>query len=161
MRKNTFPNIGLRNIKTGLSVFICMILFQIFKRNDPFYACIAAVICMKDTVENSRLIGINRLIGTFLGGLLGILAIYITSLLNISSFFSPIVTSLGIILTIYICTLLKKPGAVTIACIVYIGIMINHTGSNSYYYAVNRIFDTSIGVIIAIFINKYIKPPIK
>ena len=100
MRKNTFPNIGLRNIKTGLSVFICMILFQIFKRNDPFYACIAAVICMKDTVENSRLIGINRLIGTFLGGLLGILAIYITSLLNISSFFSPIVTSLGIILTI-------------------------------------------------------------
>ena len=141
MRNYNIPKIGMRNIKTAISVFICIALFNLFKRDNAFYACIAAVICMKDTYENSLSIGINRLLGTFLGGLLGIITIYLLSFLpNIST---P-------------CTLLKKPAAVTIACIVFISIMINYPGIASYFYAINRTFDTAIGIIIAILINKYI-----
>ena len=75
MRNYNIPKIGMRNIKTAFSVFICIALFNLFKRDNAFYACIAAVICMKDTYENSLSIGINRLLGTFLGGLLGIITI--------------------------------------------------------------------------------------
>ncbi|MGL4771994.1 MAG: aromatic acid exporter family protein, partial [Clostridium sp.] len=61
--KLTFHKVGLRNIKTALAVFVCMFLFSIFNNDNPFYACIAAVICMGDTVENSLIMGKNRIIG--------------------------------------------------------------------------------------------------
>lgn len=156
MRNYNIPKIGMRNIKTAISVFICIALFNLFKRDNAFYACIAAVICMKDTYENSLSIGINRLLGTFLGGLLGIITIYLLSFLPNISTPNALITAFGTIIVIHTCTLLKKPAAVTIACIVFISIMINYPGIASYFYAINRTFDTAIGIIIAILINKYI-----
>ena len=49
--------VGLRNIKTALAVTVCMIIFQFLGRENAFYACIAAVICMKDTVSSSFTMG--------------------------------------------------------------------------------------------------------
>lgn len=152
----SIPKIGMRNIKTAISVFLCISLFNLFKRDNAFYACIAAVICMKDTYENSLSIGINRLLGTFLGGLFGIVTIYLLSFLPNISMPNALITASGTIVVIHTCTLLKKPASVTIACIVFISIMINYAGIDSYFYAINRIFDTAIGVIVAILINKYI-----
>ena len=38
--------------------------------------------------------------------------------------------------------------------------MINYaTQVDSYSYAINRSIDTAIGILIAIFINKYLNPP--
>ncbi|MGG7179093.1 FUSC family protein [Clostridium paraputrificum] len=159
MNKIELPKIGLRNIKTALAVFICMILFQLSGGKNPFYACIAAVICMKDTVESTFTMGKNRLIGTLLGGLLGVIAIYLIGLIPILHAANPLLTAIGIVLAIYCCNLINKPGAVTICCIVFIGIMINYDGPTSYSYAIGRSIDTSIGIIIAILINKYINPP--
>lgn len=155
MKNLNLPKLGLRNLKTALSVFICMVLFSIFNR-DPFFACISAVICLKDTVENSLIMGKDRLLGTLIGGAFGIFFIYTLSLLPKLHHPNGFITALGIIAIIYICTLINKPGSVSISCIVFIGIMINYTGAESYYYAINRSLDTAIGVIIAVGINKYI-----
>ena len=159
MRKLELPKIGLRNLKTALAVFICMVTFQLFGKDDSFYACIAAVICMKDTVESSFTIGKNRLIGTIIGGVLGVIAIFLINSMPNFQIMKTIFTTLGVILAIYCCNLINKPGAVTICCIVFIGIMINHDDAASYNYAIGRSIDTSVGIIIAILINKYINPP--
>lgn len=152
----SIPKIGMRNIKTALAVFLCISFFNLLERDNAFYACIAAVICMKDTYENSLSIGISRLLGTFLGGLLGIITIYLLSFLPNVSSFNALITALGTILVIHMCTILKKPASVTISCIVFISIMLNYVGIDSYFYAINRTIDTAIGVIVAILINKYI-----
>lgn len=151
--------IGLRNIKTALAVAICMVIFQVIGRENAFYACIAAVICMKDTVSSSFTMGKNRLIGTIIGGLFGICVIYIMIRLPFLYDYNAFVTGFGIVAVIYVCNLFYKPGAVTIACIVFIGIMINYSGPQSYAYAVGRSIDTAIGIIVAILINKYFNPP--
>lgn len=161
MKKLYLPKIGLRNLKTGLAVFTCMTLFQILDRESAFFACIAAVICMKDTIESSYSIGKNRLIGTFIGGLIGIFLVLIIDYSPMTDTFRPLITTLGIILSIYIFTIWKRPSAVIISCIVISGIMCGYSGNDSITYAVKRMFDTSIGVIIAILINKYITPPKK
>lgn len=67
-------------------------------------------------------------------------------------------TGIGVSLSIYICTFLKKPESVIVSCIVIIGIMINYA-SHSYTYAINRSIDTALGIVIAILVNKYINPP--
>ena len=159
MKNFKLPKIGLRNLKTALAVSLCMITFKAFHRTDSFYACIACVVCMKDTVYNSFHMGKNRLIGTFLGGLLGILFIYLSTLIPLLFNITSLITGLGIIIAIYVCTLLNKPASVTICCIVFISIIVNHPGKASYSYAICRCIDTAIGIIIAVFINKFIHPP--
>lgn len=161
MNRFEFPKVGYRNLKTALAVFICMVLFELSGDKNPFYACIAAVICMKDTVESTFSMGKNRLIGTLLGGLIGVLFIFIVDNILFLQSINSLVTAVGVIGAIYLCNIIKKPGAVTICCIVFIGIMINYDGPASYSYAIGRSIDTSIGIIIAIFINKYINPPVE
>lgn len=161
MEKLGLPKVGLRNLKTGLAVFLCMTSFQIFDRGSAFFACIAAVVCMKDTIEGSYTIGRNRLLGTFIGGIIGISLVSLIEYTPITDGFKPLITSLGIILSIYIFTLWQRPAAVIISCIVILGIMCGYSSDESITYAVKRMLDTSIGVIIAILINKYITPPKK
>ena len=43
----------------------------------PFYPAIAAVLCMQPYVSNSVRVALNRTVGTFIGGLFGMLALVI------------------------------------------------------------------------------------
>ena len=76
---------GMRNIKTAVAVVICFLLFLPFwsqaspagegMQIGPFYACITAVICMQSSVEQSVRQGVSRVIGTLMGGALGLLVL--------------------------------------------------------------------------------------
>lgn len=155
MKGFTLPKIGARNLKTALAVTLCIVIFELIGRPYPFYACIAAVICMKDTVESSLSIGKNRMIGTITGACVGIILTFLARSFNLTDFQGTI-TGIGIILTIYILNIFKKNGSVVIACIVCIAIITNLHGRTPYSYAINRVIDTFIGIIIAILINNYI-----
>ena len=63
------PKVGLRTFKSGLAVFLCLLLIP----NEPFFACLTAVICLGDTVTNSVRTGINRGVGTIIGAFSGLL----------------------------------------------------------------------------------------
>lgn len=141
--------IGSRNLKTALSVFICLGIFQLIDRPYPFYACIATVICMQKTVQNSFVVGKNRMIGTVIGGLIG----YILSVALGNSAF---VCGLGIVLVIFFCNLFKQNDSVVISCIVFLAIMTNLKGVTPHIYAINRVIDTFIGIIVSILINRFI-----
>lgn len=153
------PKIGMRNIKTSVSVFLCLLFFEIVNRDNSFYACIAAVICMQPTLENTYSKGLSRIIGTIIGGLLG------AAFLIISEFYFfekalIILIPIGISILIEICVYFKQKEAVSISCIVFLGIMILHRVSGDYFwYTINRIIDTSIGIIIALAVNKFLKIP--
>lgn len=142
--------IGARNLKTAISVFICIIICDILKQPYPFYACIAAVICTQNSVENSFITGKNRVIGTIVGGIVG----YLLSVLFGNT---PAICALGIVLVIYICNLLDKKGSVVISCIVLIAIMVNLKDVTAFEYAVLRVIDTIIGIIVSILVNKYVR----
>lgn len=104
--------------------------------------------------------GLNRTIGTIIGGAVGIIMIYLSSIFPFLNLITPILTGVGISVSIYLCTIIKKPEAVIVSCIVLVAIMINSASqANAYIYAINRSFDTIIGIIIAVLINKHINPP--
>lgn len=151
--------IGMRNTKTAVSVFICLLIFEIVNRENSFYACIAAVICMQATVDNSLKSGISRIVGTVIGGFLGVVLFAIGETYMIEQLFI-ILIPIGIIILIETCVSLGKKGSVSICCVVYLSIMINHRYEGDYFwYAVNRVLDTSIGIIVAVIINRYLNIP--
>lgn len=64
--------IGMRNIKTAIAVFICVVIYQIFDFKYPFFAVTAAVLSMESSIINSLKVGKNRLMGTAVGALIGL-----------------------------------------------------------------------------------------
>ncbi|AYF53660.1 FUSC family protein [Clostridium botulinum C] len=143
--------IGMRNLKTSIAVVLCVIIIRILHIDSPFYACIAAVICMQTWVSDSFIVGKNRMIGTFIGALIGLLLALIKPG-NI------ILIGIGIIGVIYICNLLGKNKSITIGCIVFLAIMVNLTSKTPLIYSTFRLIETFIGIFISVFVNYFVFP---
>lgn len=160
MFSKKLPKIGARNFKTALSILLCIIITNLFKFESPFYACIASVICLSNSCENSIKIGENRMVGTIVGGAFGMLATIILSKYDTELFRTLIICSFTI-LVIYVCNILKRPACVTIACVVLLSNLLLNRDYSNYIYTIIRIVETFIGIIIAVVVNTYILPPTK
>ncbi|AKN33509.1 hypothetical protein Ccar_22840 [Clostridium carboxidivorans P7] len=147
-----FRKIGMRNIKTAISVSICVALAHVFYREYIFYAAIASVIAMQSSVADSFKAGKNRILGTIVGAVIGF----------VCAFISPnniILCGVGIIILIFICNSLGWNKSITISCIVFLAIMLNLNGRSPFMYSINRIIDTFIGITVAVLVNYFILPP--
>lgn len=162
MEKFEFPKIGLRTIKSGIAVFLCLLLLP----SEPFFACLTAVICLQDTVYNSIHMGINRGAGTIIGASFGLLFLFFFRTLEnyipnqyLSKLIIYIIITIGIIFMIYICNILKRPGAINVTCIAFLGVTTTHAYSDPLFYATNRTIETILGIVISILVNRLINPP--
>lgn len=167
MSKASFkmPTIGLRNIKTALGVFLCILLYDLLQRPYVFFACISVVICLTNTMESSYQTGKDRMIGTVIGGMLGLPFLYAKNYaLALVNFFAveAVMISIGIVLVIYLFNMLGNRGAIVNACIVFLSVVINLSDSQQslspLMYSVDRIIDSAVGIIIALVVNKYFFP---
>lgn len=176
------PLPGMRNIKTAVSVLLCLVVYVLFpllaeitnefdgkffelltfivNRQDPMFACIAAVVVMQSTVADSVSSGKSRIYGTALGAAAGLLFLLINlsvpvHLLNI------LLIAIGVVFLIYVCNLLKLQNAVSISVITFLVILISIGQKSPILYAVNRLLDTGIGIVISIFVNRYLNFPFK
>lgn len=176
------PLPGMRNIKTAVSVLLCLVVYVLFpllaeitnefdgkffelltfivNRQDPMFACIAAVVVMQSTVADSVSSGKSRIYGTALGAAAGLLFLLINlsvpvHLLNI------LLIAIGVVFLIYVCNLLKLQNAVSISVITFLVILISIGQKSPILYAVNRLLDTGIGIVISIFVNRYLNFPFR
>ncbi len=148
------PKIGMRNIKTALAAALCALIYYFWGRS-PAFACIGAIFGMGSDLENSKLHGGNRLFGTVIGGLLGM------GLFRVYLIFCPEgghtlllvpLVFIGTVALILLCQIFwvggVQPGGVVLCIILF-----NISEENYISYALNRIFDTGIGVVVALVVN--------
>ncbi|MDR2354822.1 MAG: aromatic acid exporter family protein [Clostridiales Family XIII bacterium] len=156
--------IGMRTVKTALSVLICLTLYRFADslghttNFDAFLACVATVICMQDSVEKSLKSGRNRLAGTGIGALLGMIFLYIDMLLN-NAYLIIAVIAFGVIVLITVCNLLRLSESVVIGCVVFLIIALEQTVDGPFISSVRRLLDTAVGVVVAIAVNRFVKNP--
>ena len=147
---------GLRIIKTFIAVTLAMIISH-YRPGEglPFYSAIAAIICLKSDVEGSRDIGKNRVIGTMLGGICGLIYLLIVPDNVLPSTLEYILISFLSSIIIWVMSMAGKPKAISIMAIVFLSITINHgkEAELPFLFAFNRTFDTMIGVVSAIIVN--------
>ncbi len=173
-------HIGMRNIKTAIAVFISMLVFEGFKlaysalpesggawlgfvsfvlnRGDPTFACVASVVVMQSTVEGSVKLGKSRIWGTTFGGIFGITLLWLDNHFFNRSF-SLLFIFIGIVFLIAFCNYFNRKLSVSIAIITLLIIMISNNNSSPYIYAFNRMFDTSIGVVVSLCVNSFVMNP--
>ncbi|MEG0306615.1 MAG: aromatic acid exporter family protein [Clostridium sp.] len=145
--------VGMRNIKTALAVAVSVVISDIFKLQSPFFVATSALISMETTVKKGIHAGISRVLGTIIGGCLGVIAVLIHPG-NVFLIFT------GIVILITLLNLLNWQDSISIACVVFCVIMITMSSENIVFYAFQRTFDTIVGIIISIFINYIISPPV-
>lgn len=149
--KAKLPKIGLRSVKTAISTTICAVLYILIDRN-PTFACIGAVFGMEGIEQAPWKTGLNRLIGTIIGGFMGMGLFYLQMQIN-GKFFQILLLCVGIILLIYVSQLIGFPGAIQGGAVVFYIVMLNTPPDQYIFYALNRMVDTGVGVFISILIN--------
>ena len=146
------PKIGLRNIKTAISATLCAFLYLFIDRN-PTFACIGAVFGMDNSLPSSWKTGGNRLIGTIIGGFIGMAFFSLSRILPFPNLSCMILLFIGIVLLIYTSQLLHFAGAIQAGSVVFYIVMLNTPEHQYISYALSRILDTGFGVLMSIFIN--------
>ncbi|MDO3408264.1 aromatic acid exporter family protein [Saccharibacillus sp. CPCC 101409] len=145
--------IGMRNIKTALAVFICVLISYALDLEYPFYAAIATIIAMESSITSSYVAGKNRTMGTLVGAAFGGLFAFVAP-------HNALLSAIGIVCVIYVCNLLKWNKSVSIAGIVFLAIMLNlHPGEGAFTYALHRVLDTLLGIGVAVLVNYFVVPP--
>lgn len=143
--------VGMRTIKTGIAVALCVFAGKYLVQN-PMFAGVGCIVSVQDTVKGSVKLGLNRIKGTMIGGLIGYLCVLIKA-------GDPILAGLGSMATIYGCTTLNISSGIVVSSVTFLSIHLGVITSNPANYSIHRVLDTSIGVIIGVLVNYLLVRP--
>lgn len=142
---------GKRNLKTALTVALCMLAGQVGPFSSPFFMALAGIITVQVSTMDSFKMGKARILGTLIGAAVG----FCFALLGVGN---PVLTALGIIVVIHICDKLHWHSSIQIATVVFMAIMVNIGEETAFSYSLSRLLDTTGGVFIALMVNYFILP---
>lgn len=142
--------IGMRTLKTGIAVTLCCILTR-FAVDNMFYCATACVVTMQDTIKTSFKMGSQRVLGTLIGGIVGFLLVLISPA-------DPILCGIGIMIVIKCCETLKLSSLV-VSSVTFFSLYLGYINSGPLVYSVQRVIDTSVGVVMGLIINYIVARP--
>ena len=124
------PGVGMRNVKTALAAAFCALAYY-FVGRSPAFACIGAIFGMGSDMEDSRKNGGNRLFGTLIGGLLGMLLFRIYLIFKPDGAYTlwlvPL-TFIGTVILIVLCQMVwvggVQPGGVVLCILAVVPLML-------------------------------------
>ena len=150
-------HVGWRTIKTAVTAALVAIVYCLLERN-PAFSCIGVIFGLGYDMEDSVKNGGNRLFGTLIGGLLSIVVFWLYLLAfpqGGHTIYLAVLLGFAIVALILLCQRFwpggVQPGGVVL-CIVLFSTPVDTYVS----YALNRIFDTAVGVIAALLVNYFL-----
>jgi uncharacterized membrane protein YgaE (UPF0421/DUF939 family) len=142
-----------------------MLISCLLRRPDGFFASIASVVCMRQTYNKTFNMGLQRLIGTMAGGAMGYFALIFLQSIHkeIREHIEIVFAPLCVLFLLYLFNITNKQNCASIGCIVLLSIIVSHNKIDSNIidtirYVVYRTIDTSIGVIVAVLVDRLIRP---
>ena len=152
LKKWSRLRIGPRTLKTALAVTLSIIMVSFYgsSTSNLIFATIGALSAMGATFKESMASCISQIAGVLFGVLAGVLllSLHMPALLA---------SGIGVIVVITFYNLLRLKISPTLACIVVVTIC-NLTSTTPFVYAMERIWDTAIGLLIGMLINLFIFP---
>ena len=142
---------GMRTIKTALVVAIVLFASMLLDLKFPYYAAIAAIICTQNTIHGSFKVSKDRILGTLVGSVMGVVFVYIFS-------YNPWTSGVGVLILLYILDVIKLQDAFRVSCIVYLATFVPGHGP-AIEYGIDRSLATIIGILIALAVNLLVSPP--
>lgn len=155
------PRLGMRIIKTGICVFICL-LFEYFSDEEvSLLSSIAAIVCMGSTLQATARASLRSLVGAFVGGAGGMAFIPLARNVDIEWLYI-LLMPIGLMALIYLCTAIGMPEAASTCAFAYVAVLIvpySNSTDSPFAVAFSYVFDTALGVLVALVVNRFIAPP--
>ena len=141
--------VGMRIIKTVVAVFLCGVL-AFLRNTSALYSMFAALFCVQNSAGKTVHSSIDRVLGTLIGGVVGVVTVYAMDALNILhiDLLRYLLMSLLLIPVIELCLVIKKPGCAGMACMVIMCLVVD-PGDRSAFDSIERVFETAVGVALA------------
>lgn len=157
---------GLRIIKTSLAVFLCLIFYSLLPFPETMKvttALVATIISLRSTIQESFAVSFTRIQSTFVGAVFGLLVLMIKESLHLeaSSLVYALLLSFFAALVIWFSVVfLKKGDGAGLGSIIFLIIALaTLEDASPLQIAIARFFDTLIGIIIALVVNRALPFP--
>lgn len=145
-----YPLLGMRTVKTIIAVILSSVVMQYVFGQNPFFACIGAVVAMEKNLALSIRAAVIRNIGTITGGLIGI---------AVGSFTENVfLMALGLIPFIWVSNMIGKRESIVPGAIVYFAVFYLNSMDHAWIYGLTRIAGTLAGSLISIAVNFLVFP---
>lgn len=116
-------------------------------------ACISCLLCCQDNTKISTKAGLNRLIITAIGGMIGIIVVLLDNLIH-NSWIMAVMIAVGILLTLFLCKAAKVPYInARIGGVTFILVTCTLSQSARIWYAVFRFVSTFYGVCVVLMVT--------
>jgi uncharacterized membrane protein YgaE (UPF0421/DUF939 family) len=145
------PFLGLRIIKTGLAVFLVLILFGYFGPHYATFAAVAAILAIQPSVLKAKQVFVQQLLSNLLGGTVAVL-------LGLWLGPSPLAMALGVIIVLGLCSRFGLNEAANLAVVVVIFVM-DRPDQDFVLYTFMRVASITGGMLIGYLINRFVAPP--
>ncbi|WPC40363.1 FUSC family protein [Clostridium sp. JS66] len=145
-------NLKRKAIRVGIAASLCILVSNLLKLKYPFFVVLPAVMPISTFFGETIKFGANRIIGSFIGAIIGVVLITF-------QWQNTILIGIGVMLIIYICSYLKWDSTTSIACLVFVSIMLGVKGAGAISYSAYRLLDTLIGISITTIVNNYVFNP--
>ncbi len=157
------PPLGKRIRKTGIAVFICLLIYVLRGyRGMVSQSCVAAIICMQPFRKDIKQQAIERVVGMVIGAFWGLFFLQIFKLNPLFSDFMIIVyllIAIGVVCTLYSTVLFRQTNTAALAAIVFLGITLPYPDiEEPLMQTYHQVVDTCIGIFVAAFVDAYERP---
>ena len=145
--------LGMRTFKTGLAVFIILLMFSLFGWDGLQIGALTAVFSLREDFDKSVHFGTSRILGNSIGGFYALIFFLINKIFQdqlwVTLLFVPICTMLTIMTNVAMNNKAGIIGGVSAMLIITLSI----PNGETFLYVFARIFETFIGVFVAILVN--------
>lgn len=159
------PHLGQRIIKTGIAVFLCLLIYALrgYEGSDMrTEAAFTAIICMQPYVSRAKDYAFNRIAGSLIGAGWGLLLLFLLYSYPILGEHKPVLyllMAVGVILCLYTSVLVRKTDSSALAAIVFLCLVATYPDIDAPFISTaQRLLDLLVGILIAIAVNAFRLP---
>lgn len=144
--------LGLRIIKTGIAVTVCVVVARLLGLNDPLVAVVATILSMGKSIDMSVRSASYKMVGVVIGSVLG-------GGFSMVSHGNAGLCGVGAIACFYLCRLLRLEEAGPLSCFTFAAVMFTGAGNRFWQYALVCGENALLGIAVAVVVNLAVMPP--
>lgn len=153
--------LGMRTIKTAIAVMLCILLFRFLNRGQPLIAALSAVFSLRQDLTTTLSFGKSRVLGNSIGGATAIIYIFMKQYFHNDFLIELLVLPALVAFIIVLSDGINNNSGIISGIATMLLITLSVPQGESFIFALDRVLDTFIGTLIAIFINFVLRPPEK
>lgn len=145
--------LGMRTIKSGLAVFLVILLFGLLGWQGIQIAALTAVFSLREDFDQSVHFGTSRILGNSIGGFYALLFFIVDACFRNHFLVTLLVVPLCVMLTIMTNVAMNNKAGIIGGVSALLIITLSIPSGNAIEYVFIRVFETFVGVFIAILVN--------